>query len=61
MTREEVMQRLEQFECDSISYNAIKYYLGANDWTFKDITDIQPDEVKGYCKLYVDNELIGVF
>lgn len=61
MTRKEVMQRLEHIECDLITYNAIKYYLSVNNWTLKDITDIQPDDVRGYCKLFIDNKLIGVF
>ena len=61
MTRKEVMQRLEQIGCNLMTYDNIKYYLSVNNWTLKNITDIQPDEVKGYCKLYLDNELIGVF
>ena len=61
MTRKEVIKRLEQIGCDFRTYEDIKYYLMVNNWTLDNITDIKPDEVRGYCKLYVDNELIGVF
>ena len=55
------MQRLEQIGCDLRTYEDIKYYLMVNNWTLENITDIKPDEVRGYCKLFIDNKLMGIF
>lgn len=60
MTRKEIIKKLEIIGCDETTYENIKYYLKANNWKLKDVTDIQKSETKGYCRLFVEGIEVGV-
>ena len=59
MTRKEILFKLKTIGCDETTYEDIKSYLRWNNWTLKNVTDIQ-EACENHCKLYVNGNLIGV-